>query len=309
MVNIKLNFEKTEGADRELKLVPTDSVLWETFGGAYGNVVNDIKLLIGEEKELDDWDVALLDRRQSRQGKKEDIEDIEKIALENLFESLAHQMTFYPAIYLAMPYLVKLLEKKKTENDFEGQISLITDMGLLVAMDIPDESYKDEVKPEGEVMDNYNLSILKLQEITKRFLEQHLEEVKKNSYYKVPFLTSVFGILNSDKKEAFIMFMSMWESCYMACGECEDYNENIEFDDAYESGEACDGITPAPSVIGQWDGKTMDNTYMWFSNLLSMAEAYREANLMSYYYGVYECRECGNKKQVMEFAKNYYFGE
>ena len=286
---IILDFKQTEGLNKELKLVPTNSELWEIFRGAYGNVVNDIKLLTGEETKLDDWDMALLDRRQHRQGKEEDIEDIEKIALENLFESVAHQMTFYPAIYLVMPYLVKFLEKKRAKNDFEGQISLITDMGLLVAMDIPDDTYRDEVKPEDEVMNNYNLSLLKLQEITKRFLEQYLKEIRENSYYKVPFLTSVFAILGSDRKEAFAMFMSMWQSCYMECGKCKDCNEIIEFDDNDEMEEAFKGIIPAPQVLGQWDGKTLDNTYVWFSNLLSMAGADREAKLMSYYYGTYEC--------------------
>lgn len=315
MESVKLNFGSTEGADRELNLVPTDSRLWETFGGAYGNVVNDIRLLTGDEKELDDWDMALLDRREHRQGKKEDINDIESIALENLFESLAHQMTFYPAIYLAMPYLVKLLEKRIAQNDFEGTISLITDMGLLIAIDVPDSSCsdreeaedKDQKETEDEVMDNYNLSILKLKEITKRFLEQHLEEIKENSYYKVPFLTSVLGILGNDRREAFIMFMSRWESCYMACSKCENYNEDIEFDEEDDFEKAFEGIIPAPSAAGQWDGKSLDNTYIWFSNLLSMAGADREAKLMPYYYGTYTCPGCGNRGAVMKFMENYYF--
>ena len=32
------HFKKTEGADRELKLIPLDSELWEEYRGAYGNV-------------------------------------------------------------------------------------------------------------------------------------------------------------------------------------------------------------------------------------------------------------------------------
>ena len=36
------NFKKMEGADRELKLVPLDSELWEVYRGAYGIVAYDV---------------------------------------------------------------------------------------------------------------------------------------------------------------------------------------------------------------------------------------------------------------------------
>ena len=209
-----LNFEKTEGADRELKLTPFDSELWEIYAGAYGNVVNDVKLLTGDEKELDDWDMALLDRRQCRQGKMEDMENIEKIARENLMEQLLHQMTFYDAAYLAMPYLVRMLEKKQENDDVEEQIAYITDMGFLVSADVPDDTCHDTpgaADEIGEVMENYHLSLLKLQELTKRFLEKHLEEIKQmgnDAYYKKAFPTAVSAILSSDKKAAFVLSMS-----------------------------------------------------------------------------------------------------
>ena len=310
-----LNFEKTEGADRELKLTPFDSELWEICRGAYGNVVNDVKLLTGDEKELDDWDMALLDRRQCRQGKKEDMENIEKIARENLMEGLMHQMTFYEATYLAMPYLVHILEKKQ-DDDVEEQIAYITDMGFLVSTDVPDDTYRDTsgaADETGEVMENYHLSLLKLQEFTKRFLEKHLEEIKQmgnDTYYKEAFLTAVFAILSSDRRAAFVFSMSDWGSIYMGCQKCGDCNENIEIDEDEPLENICEaGITPAASVLGEWDGSSLDNDYLWFSNLLSMAGADRDAELTSYYYGTYKCSECGNTGLVMDFAKNYYFEE
>jgi len=311
-----LNFEKTEGADRELKLTPFDSQLWEVCRGAYGNVVNDVKLLTGDEKELDDWDMALLDRRQHRQGKLEDMENTEKIARENLMEALMHQMTFYEATYLAMPYLVQILEKKQEEDDVEGQIAYITDMGFLVSTDVPDDTYRDTAgaaDETGEVAENYHLSLLKLQELTKRFLEKHLEEIKQlgnESYHKVAFLTAVFAILSSDRKAAFVLSMSDWNSIYMGCKKCGDWNENIEIGDDEPIEHACEqGITPAQSVLGEWDKSSLENDYLWFSNLLSMAGADREAEMMSYYYGTYLCPECGNTGLVMDFGKNYYFEE
>lgn len=306
---IVLNLGETKGADGELKLVSLDSDLWETFRGAYGNVVNDVKLITGEEKELDEHDIALLNRRQSRQGEKENASDVEKIALDNLFESIAHQMTFYPAIYIVMPYLVKLLEKRRADNDFDGQLSLISDMGLLVAIDNFDDDDGDGI--DRDILESFNISILKLQEITKRFLEQNIDKIrqlKTDSYYKIPFLTSVLGILGNDRKASAVMFMSMWESCFMVCPECEDCNEDIEFYSMDELKEA-EGIIPADSVIGQWDGTSLDNTYVWFTNLLLIAGEDMHAEYMSYFYGTYECRECGKKNQVIELMKEYYFGE
>jgi len=312
------NFKKMEGADRELKLVPLDSELWEVYRGAYGNVAYDVKLLTGEEKEFDDWDMALVERRQSRQGKEEDMEDTEKSALENLMEGLCHQMTFYEGTYLAMPYLVQILEKKQEEDDVEGQIAFIGHMGFLVATDVPDTPYRDiaESEADSEIMENYHLSILKLQEITKNFLEKHLEEIKQKKddfyYQKDMFFDSVFAILSSDRKAAFSFSMSNNHECfYGICPSCGDCNEAMEIDIENESDieylDSC--ITPAPSVLGKWDKTSFEDDYVWFSNLLAMAEADKFLKILPYYYGTYKCSECGKEILMMDFMKNYYFEE
>lgn len=311
------NFKKTEGIDKELKLVPLDSELWEAYRGAYGNVAYDVKLLTGEEKEFDDWDMALMERRQSRQGREEDMEDTEKIAMENLMEGLCHQMSFYGATYLAMPYLVQILEKKQEEDDVEGQIAFITDMGFLVGTDVPDETYRDIAESEvaGEIMENYHLSILKLQEITKNFLEKHLDEIKQKKddfyYQKEVFFNSVFAILSSDRKAAFAFFMSNNDCLYAVCPSCGDCNESMEVDMDNESDieflNSC--ITPAPSVLGEWDKSSFEDDYVWFSNLLAMAGVDKLLKILPYYYGTYKCSECGNERLMIDCMKNYYFEE
>jgi len=310
------NFKKMEGADRELKLVPLDSELWEVYRGAYGNVAYDVKLLTGEEKEFDDWDMALVERRQSRQGKEEDMEDTEKIAMENLMEQLCHQMSFYEATYLAMPYLVRILEKKQEEDDVEGQMAFITHMGFLVGTDVPNEIYKNIAESEvaDEIMENYCLSLLKLQEITKNFLEKHLEEIRQisnDSYEKEAFLNSVFAVLSSDRKAAFTFFMSYNDCLYAICPSCGDCNENMEVDIDNESDieflNSC--ITPAPSVLGKWDKSSLEDDYVWFSNLLAMAKFDKLLKILPYYYGTYKCSECGNETPMMDCMKNYYFEE
>ena len=62
--------------------------------GAYGNIKCEIEVLL---KEVSGEEVE-----------QEEFED----AFENLCETLWHQMSFYKASYLAMPYMLKFLEQK-----------------------------------------------------------------------------------------------------------------------------------------------------------------------------------------------------
>lgn len=304
--SITLHFDTAEDADRELALVPYDSVLWETLSGAYGSVVHDVKLLMGDATELSDWDNALLDRRACRTGRQEDPGNIMEIALENLAECVAHQMSFYPATLLVVPYLVKLLEEKYRQGDFGGQLLLITNIGMIRATEAENGGIPDT---DSEVVDDYKLSILKLQELTKRFLEQNMDRIRnfEDQSYKEQFLISVFAILGQDQKMSFVLAMSEGQSFYMVCPACGDCNEDIEISDDDELAEVCGDIVPAEPVIGKWDGASLDDTYVWYSNLLVMAGADRSAELLSYYYGTYRCPECGKEGKVMDFVKNYYF--
>lgn len=304
--SITLHFGATEGADRELALVPYDSVLWDTQSGAYGNVVHDVKLLMGDATELSDWDNALLDRRACRTGQQEDPDDTMEVALENLVECVAHQMSFYPATLLVVPYLVKLLEEKCRQGDFDGQLLLITNIGMIRATEAESDGILDT---NSEVVDDYKLSILKLQELTKRFLEQNIDKIRHigEQYYKEQLLVSVLAILGQDTKLSFVLSMSYGQSFYMVCPVCEDCNEDIEFSDEDELEEVCADIVPAEPVIGKWDGASLEDTYVWYSNLLVLAGADRYAELLSYYYGTYRCPECGKEGKVIDFVKNYYF--
>lgn len=292
------DFEKEEGAKDELVLVPLDSELWEIYRGAYGNVSREVAILMGEP--------ILEPQKKLRRLDMEEKEDY-RIAFDNLSENLMHQMSFYEAAWLVMPYAVSLLEQKAADHDFEQQFSLILEMGTWLTMDIPYNHMKGT--ENNGILENYNKSVRRLQGIVKNFLKLHLEEIRqKDAQEKTVFLTGVLAILG-DREAAFVLASSMWDTsyptAYMYCYECEDCNEDIEFSDSDE----CEEIIPAPSVLGKWDGTSLEDTYLWFSNLLAMAGADREVKLLSYYYGTYECPECGNKKQVMELMKNYCFGE
>lgn len=68
-----------------------------------------------------------------------------------------------------------------------------------------------------------------------------------------------------------------------------DYTNCIE-DEALNS-----LITPAGLVTGQWDRKSFDNTYVWLSNVLQLLGNDNDAAKLSYFYGTFNCPECGAK--------------
>ena len=93
----------------DIKLTPYDSKLWDTYRGAYGNVCEIVQIIMGD---LAPSPNPLKLRRLDPEDK-----DNYRIVCDNLFENLTHQLSFYQATYLVMPYMVKLLEQKNAEND------------------------------------------------------------------------------------------------------------------------------------------------------------------------------------------------
>ena len=83
-----------------MNLIDFNSPLWEIYKGAYGSVKEDI--------------IALTSEKQLFYKKNENSDYY--IAFENLFENLSHQMSFYNATYITLPYIVALLEQY--ENNF-----------------------------------------------------------------------------------------------------------------------------------------------------------------------------------------------
>ena len=114
-----------------MKLVPFDSELWEVYRGAYGNVCEEVRIVIGDIENIPPQSKLLrLDLEE-----KNDYE----IAYDNLWANLWHQMSFYDATYIVMPYMLKFLEKNK--DNFDIQLSVISNMGICLATDIPNNKY------------------------------------------------------------------------------------------------------------------------------------------------------------------------
>lgn len=275
-----------------MKLVDLDSDLWEVFCGAYGNVSEELKILMGEVDKIPP-------QKKLRRLETEEKDDYE-IAFDNICENLWHQMSFYPATYLVLPYFVTLLEQKEKEQNSKWEISILSQIGLCLATCIPSNHIGSV---EQEIMDSFQESVSIAAEKVKVFLFERTEELKKLDKNDLSmFCTAALAILG-DREAAFVLTMSAWDTCYMVCAECDYCDEDISL--SYGGKE---NIIPAESVIGKWDKVSYEDTYLWLSNVCHLLGDDKSAELLSYFYGTYTCPECENTGIVMDFMKNYCFG-
>lgn len=268
-----------------MNLVDFNSPLWETYKGAYGNIKDEIITLTSEKhlfyKDNHDSDYS--------------------IAFDNLFENLSHQMSFYNATYIALPYIVQLLDKYK--NDFLEQFYIISQVGFCIATDIPENHFPKE-NIDQTILDSYTESIAILQQKTKEFLFGHIDLLKQmSSIEKSEFCTSILAILG-DKYLAYILTLSAWDTFYILCSNCEYCNEELSY--SFSSKKELSQITPAVYQPNQWDKSSFDDTFIWLSAILSMLGEEHNIKILSYYCGMYTCPRCGKQKKVIDFIKNYF---
>ena len=291
----------------ELKLVDFDSNLWEEYRGAFGNVKQEIELLwrldpILAEKERQ-WYVDMY---------KEPVSEL-RVAFDNLCEQLSHQLSFYSALYLVMPYLVKIYERWEKEAGFFMQGMLLSNIGIFLATDnlynhtMEQDILKERDSNFSEIFSNYQYSIEVIQEKAKTFLFQYIDQLKQiDMEDRSMFATGIMGILG-DREAAFLLTLGAWSQCVLYCPNCGELDEDIELDDYFGEGTIRENlqkkIKPANSVIGKWDGKSFDNPYLWFSNLLYLLGMKKEEKKIAYFYGTYTCPYCGETGTVMELAK------
>ena len=291
---IEKGLQKVQELREKLKPVEFSSKLWEKYRGAYGDVREDVAFLFCPEDLVPDTEkLWRLDTEEKSNY---------EITLNNLNENLAHQLTFYEASYLAMPYLVLLLEKKRQEENFDWEMKIICVAGDLLATDNPYcGGGNEEQLEEKEVLESYKLSIDMLKEMTKDFLNTNMEQLKEqDSDFLKYFCTDILAILG-DRDMAYQMLVGQWEQCPVSCPVCGYYDEDMEADGLYDK-KQLKNIEPAESVIGKWDGKSYENTYLWFSNLVYSLGVEDEWKI-SYYYGTYTCPECGSKGPLNEWMK------
>lgn len=272
-----------------LKKIEFDSNLWEVYQGAYGPINQDLAELINLVQDVPDQEKVLyLDTEP---------ESDYRIAFENTCEQLTHQMSFYPALYLAMPYLVSIYEQWKVQKEFQWQLLFLTNIGRCLATDF--EHNHPIVAIKKELLDSYWDSIAWIKKEAEQFLWEYFEKIKKlDSLEMSMFFIGLTGILGSHET-AFVLELNCWSICYPLCVNCGYLELNIELDkymlwNPEKIEELHTVITPALSVIGQWDKKSFDNTYLWLSNLVYDCGEPVLAEKLSYYFGTFTCPKCGH---------------
>lgn len=309
---IERGLQSVQELREKLNPVEFTSELWNQYRGAYGDVREDVAFLFCPPNLMPDTEKI---RRLDDEEKEND-----EINFDNLSENLMHQMSLYDASYLAMPYLVLFLEKKRQVNDFDWQLKIISLAGDILMTDIPYFGGGSEANIPKDIMESYNRSVDILKEMTKDFLNQNTDKLKEqDSRLLKYFCTEVLAILG-DREAAYALLVGGWEVCCRRCPNCGSYDEIMESDEFHlydmqtepdefpdkeeirKIREEIGEIKPAPSVIGKWDGRSYEDTYLWFSNLthiLGMKDAWK----VPYYYGTYTCPSCKSKGILIEWMK------
>lgn len=224
-------------------------------------------------------------------------------------------MSFYNATYLAIPYLAKYLDSEKVQGNIEMQIKLYELIGIILATDGSSnggkesveetmQRYEESIESITEVIESYEESIELVKEKAKTFLRSNMEELSAKEFGTFSkFSIAILAILG-DRELAWILILSACNDCYVLCPKCEYCDEDLAIDN-----KAIDEkIVAAKSVIGKWDGKSYEDTYLWFTNVLHNLGDEETIKALSYYYGTFTCPECGHKGIVIDLEK-YYFTE
>ena len=143
-------------AKKEIKLESIGSEIWSKYKGAYGNMSEVMDVFM---KEPDNEDAA-----------------------EQVYQGINHQMLFYPAAYIVMPYLTKLLEGKIASGDIEWAEYCLFNIGMTIASDNCFARRKGKkIDVSADIKGNYRLCVKKLRRIAKRFYKENKMQLKHRS--------------------------------------------------------------------------------------------------------------------------------
>ncbi|WP_251208398.1 hypothetical protein [Acetatifactor aquisgranensis] len=269
-----------------------NSSLWESYRGAYGNIEDYIVILMGERDKAPET----FKLRRLENVPKTNYE----LAFDNLCENLWHQMSFYPATWLALPYLARLMEGWEREKNLEWMFKGIMAAGSFLATDV----YGDR-PGEEDIYESYRNAGLQIRAMAIDFLAGNLDYVReKEVQWRREFAIAVAAILG-EQKLAYMLSLSGFISYYIVCPECENCDEEIEV--GYF--ELSERMKKAKAPSGKWDGRSLEDARLWLPNLLNLLEDEEGEELLADYFGTYVCPECGKKTPVLTGMEGYYFGE
>lgn len=260
-----------------MKFIPLDSALWEQYPGAYGSVSGEIAFLMGE---------STAPRVKLRRLDPEE-KDQERVAFDNLCENLSHQMSFYPALYLALPYMVKLLGQKA--GDYDWQLLIFSEIGICLATDVTWENEPAPRLPE-DITESCREAAAILAERAERFLKENRKKLRREGAFERRRLClGLYGLLG-DRREAFALVMNQWETCYVHCTHCGYLDEDLELIDGKQRRK----LRP----LRFWQKKPA--AFTRFRRILHQMGDWEGEELLACYYGGYVCPACGKQSDVME---------
>lgn len=295
----RLIFKPPEAAGRvymdkwynNMEMANFNSKLWEQLRGAYGNVKEDVVPLMVQEPYVPENEKSLYANYKCEY----------MVAFDNIFHQLSHQLSFYNASYIVLPYLAKAFDYWYEKDDFGMQVLFLMNVGTIVCTDNPSnnpDSARVIKNIPKNLMESYNKSILFFKEKAEEILLNKLELLKPLlrsddiSYTLVSFMAFL-----GKREYTFVCFLGSFSNCLLFCEKCGFFSEDIELDYDIDGGieELNSIITPAESVIGKWDKKSLDNTYIWLSNALHLTGCDFDVQKLSYFYGTFTCPKCGAK--------------
>ena len=227
------------------------------------------------------------------------ITDREWENIDIIFQNITHQMTFYSAIYVVFPHMVRLLEQVMEEEDVEHAHLLIFNLGLCLATDIPENHPGKEDSP---LLADYNAAARKLAGLTKRYLNTYIDEIQEMDEEQRSMLFVATLAILGERETVYVALDQLAsgeiEEISMVCGgDCEFYEECYEPCEGQEDGI----VLPAEYESGQWDGKSYEDTFLWTSAIADMLGMENQLEVLRYLYGTFTCPECGKTKRVIDF--------
>jgi len=236
------------------------------------------------------------------------IENRDWESIEDIFENITHQMTFYSATYVVFPHLVKLLEHIMEEGDIEHAHMLIFNLGICLATDVPENHFEEVDSP---LLDEYHAAAKMLAGLVKRYINTNSDEILEmdevNRNMLLVAALAVFG----ERELVYVALDElasgeMEELPLMCGGDCDFFEECFE---PLREDSEIGLIVPAQYKPGKWDGKSYDDAFLWTSALADMLGAKEQVEGLKYIYGTFTCPECGRTKRVLDFMVTYFTQE
>ncbi len=158
----------------EMQYLDFDDPQWAQYEGAYGNMSEAVRRLL---EQPDDKELA-----------------------ECVYQGINHQMDFYSAAYLVLPYLVKLLEEQIAVEKVEWAEYCLFNIAMVIACDnfflrrSAVRYDKSLAQVPQELKQNYRTAIRKCRKTARRFYWKYRKQLTNKAeaiFAKLPLFWNI----------------------------------------------------------------------------------------------------------------------